>query len=414
MKKLFILIMAVAMTAAAVPAMATEARVEALGPYTANYIEDDYNVFGWYGTLPSYANIMTIGLENDWEYDYWQHAYFGLTYGLGDENEYGVIGMVFLEDMYGPNIYGWAGDWPDDELFDTGITNRYTIMYGKELESMSFGLMFSYSSEKFLMTETDVDDFEVNGKYITFGAGARFDINEEMTADIAADMTMCSYADSGYYSGVPVEKNDGMAMQFKGRIFYEYSKDLTFVPFATYRMGNYSLTPATNSYYGGPNGFKDMLFKLGVAANITVNEDNMILFAIEPFSYWKGEPSQYADDYDGTIEITALTLPRFLLALETDVTDWMTFRIGCSKSLTKYKLTDTYAGDETVYELYTGRFWETFEWNLGLGFHYGDFDIDCLISKDLPFAMGYWLTGYQPDPSDDMTPIGMVTALYHF
>ena len=48
---------------------------------------------------------------------------------------------------------------------------------------------------------------------------------------------------------------------------------------------------------------------------------------------------------------------------------------------------------------------------MGLGFHIADFDIDAVVNNNLPFRIGYWLTGYQGfgDP-----PVYMLTTTYHF
>ena len=71
MKKFFAVVLSVLfVVAAAVPALATDARQIALGG-VGNYIEDDYNIFTWYGTLPSYSNTVWIGLEYDDYYYYW-------------------------------------------------------------------------------------------------------------------------------------------------------------------------------------------------------------------------------------------------------------------------------------------------------------------------------------------------------
>ena len=70
MKKLFAVVLSVLfMVALAVPALATDARQIALGG-VGNYIEDDYNIFTWYGTLPSYSNTVWIGLSYDDYYYY--------------------------------------------------------------------------------------------------------------------------------------------------------------------------------------------------------------------------------------------------------------------------------------------------------------------------------------------------------
>jgi hypothetical protein len=132
----------------------------------------------------------------------------------------------------------------------------------------------------------------------------------------------------------------------------------------------------------------------------------MLVFGIEPFKYMKAEPSAYATGVTGSWEGSMITMPRFLLALETDVRDWLTIRTGCTKALNKTKTTENDGTDDYIFE-------ETeapFNWHLGLAFHVSDFDIDCVLTDEAPFEMGYWLTG--KDATDDV--ISRITAVYHF
>jgi hypothetical protein len=55
-----------------------------------------------------------------------------------------------------------------------------------------------------------------------------------------------------------------------------------------------------------------------------------------------------------------------------------------------------------------------FEWYLGLGFHVGDFTVDCLVDNRVPFQMGYWLTGRQGYEGDYDDPIYRISTIYSF
>jgi hypothetical protein len=157
-------------------------------------------------------------------------------------------------------------------------------------------------------------------------------------------------------------------------------------------------------------GLKGMQFDLGIAANMMVNEDNMIVFAIEPFKYTKIEPSEYHEEFEGEMTASERVLPGFVLGLESDVRDWLTVRTGCTKMLT------TMTGEEDDGEEVAEVSWTDtdFEWYLGLGFHVGDFTIDCLINREVPFMMGYWLTGYESYEGEYDTPIYRISTIYSF
>ena len=67
--------------------------------------------------------------------------------------------------------------------------------------------------------------------------------------------------------------------------------------------------------------------------------------------------------------------------------------------IVEFEETDTYIGSY-------------FDYWMGLGFHVGDFDIDAVINNNLPFRVGYWLTGYSNDYSGP--PVYLLSATYHF
>jgi hypothetical protein len=53
-----------------------------------------------------------------------------------------------------------------------------------------------------------------------------------------------------------------------------------------------------------------------------------------------------------------------------------------------------------------------FDWSLGGGFHLGEWDIDAVFSHELPFRLGYWLTGWGVGDIDP--PVGRVSGTYRF
>ena len=179
------------------------------------------------------------------------------------------------------------------------------------------------------------------------------------------------------------------------------------------------------------------MMAIGLGANIKVNENNLLVFAVEPYTYGKVEQSDppasdfvrynwgsypYSDPYywGRTYEETVTLLPTFRLALESDVKDWLTFRIGAEKGFYKDEYKTSYTaqtgGDDeedivkfNETDTYTGSW---FDYWMGLGFHVGDFDIDAVVNNNLPFRVGYWLTGYQNN--SDGPPVYMLSAAYHF
>lgn len=421
---------AVALVAMSGSALATEARIMALGGDVAPYICDDANVYVWYATLPSYSNLLIIGMYNDWEYDGGSdvEAYYGLTYALGEDGSWGTLAIGLMENTQGPNQDGWMADniidgmfwddWDDEDIFDWSLYNRYMLMYGYQMEGMSFGLYFSRASEADKYESDYGDPYEEEWKeaYTTLGLGFRMDIGEDMVLDAAFDYTKATYLYTYTDIDEDEEADPGTAMAFRARMFYDWREDITFVPYFDFATKDFAYSPVDEFYGDEGFGLKATAFKFGIGANMNVNEDNMIVFAVEPFAYWKGQPSGYTEGYEDEWEVTYKTMPKFILALESDLTDWMTFRTGCSKALSKWAYSWNDEDDsEEMWQTYGPQWdWNQFAWNIGLGFHFGDFDIDCVLNKDVPFSMGYWLTGYKPHDGDGYTPVGMISAVYHF
>ena len=426
MKKLFVLtlVLAVAIMFAS-PAMATKSRLTAMGGVD-NYIEDDYNIFNWPATLPSYANILTIELIND-DYYHWSFApspsqgdyndagwygnsvsaMFGLIKGLGEDNQYGALGLFLME--VAPGLNPWSdeieGLWDDAALFSWPVYNKFTLMYGYAMDGLSFGLGFSRSDEG-ATEEWEGFDGEIHWAYTTLSAGVRFDIGDKAYGDVAFDYSMASYTEKPTSWGEISEDANSM-YGIKARVFYDWNDYLTIIPYFGLKMWNFSLQADSTGYFDECYGSKGLSIDFGIGTDWTVNDENTIIVAIEPYSYTKLEPSECEAGYE--IQGTMTTIPRFLLALESEITDWLTLRTGCIKELNKIEMKSAY--EDSEYKMtYTEA---CFDWFFGFGFDIADFEFDCVVHEQVPFSLGYWLTGYQPD-TDEETPVWMISAKYHF
>ncbi|MBN1164177.1 MAG: hypothetical protein JXB45_06340 [Candidatus Krumholzibacteriota bacterium] len=408
MRKLLVLFAAVMLAATfAAPAMATEARVKSLGAHVAPYIEDDYNAMTWYATLPSYANLVLINMYDGTPVT----GAYGFTWGMGDEGKYGTLGLLFVDDAGPANPYGtwlspsWTVTWVGKDIYTgTYQTSRklystYQLMYGYAFEKFSLGAYLCSTGAATVKEVTNQPDAENLLGYLKFGLGARFDVGENYL-DAAFDFIKASEKNSTVTPNVETDKGNGMT--FRGRYFWGIKENWTLVPYVVFDMRDFANTDAANY------GCKTNYFQFGTAANITVNEDNLIVLGLEG-SLWTAEPSK-DDPILNQPKYAVVTLPRIMLALETELTDWLTFRTGVAKAITASAERQIVANIESITATVDDRFSNYIEWNLGLGFNYGDFDIDCTLAKETPFAMGHWLTGYD----NQVRPVGMISALYHF
>ena len=421
MKKI---VLAILMIAVAMPAFGSETRVRSLGAMTAPYIEDDSNVFMWPATLAGYANLVTITAgyydvvkwyDDRGYYDDDMTAKFGMTYGLGEDNKYGVFGMWWQEHTYGPNYMGdWWGPYGGGTTsFGENAYNKWNIMWALAFETIDIGVRLERADEGYY-ADADGEKDEDYIAYTTLGLGLRWNINDETLMDVAFDYTTVAYTYKEMGSDETIEADSKSIMALRARMFYEWTDVITWVPYFNYKGGTLSLKSSESGFYDDDEcwGIKGFQLDFGLAANLNVNDDNLIIIGIEPYGLYKGEPAECGSD--AASEEEQLTIfPGFVFGLESDVKDWLTFRAGCSKALLK----TTYKGEAEGMSYEENYTWAPFEWQLGLGFHVGDFDIDLLVNKEAPFSMGYWMTGIQPSQyeNDDIgTPIGMISATYAF
>jgi hypothetical protein len=142
--------------------------------------------------------------------------------------------MLFTNYMPGPNNgYRRANDiwggWSDQGIASDWLYSKWAVMYGYQMETMSFGLTWSRSSEAWKYSYTDYEE-EGTEAYTTIGLGFRMDINDDLTAEIAFDYTMITdtYKET---DELDRELDPGKAMALRARGFYKWSDEITFVPY---------------------------------------------------------------------------------------------------------------------------------------------------------------------------------------
>ncbi len=456
MNKFFAVVLSVLfVVAAAAPLMATESRQIALGG-VGNYIEDDYNIFAWPATLTSYSNTVWMGVSQMYVpvairlspyegpgYLYYDYAldvptFLGASYGLGSEGKYGTLGMFLYHNAAGLNPFGpydqnlpyyeYYGEWELQDpigfentapwsgagVFSQPLPNKLALMYGYATEAFSIGFSLNRSDASSVYGK---DETKVAASYTVLGGGLRFDIGEKAYMDVAADFGMASYTDESDATYKTISDDNKTMLALRGRLFYEWNETITWVPRFSYKTFNFSLKADTlqEAFLADNYGDKGMMFDIGLGANIKVNEDNLLVFALEPYSYMKYEPSKTPKDTPPTY-LKKTVMPRFFLALESDVKDWLTFRVGAMKELAKLEGKNAEVWDVDDVSTVDGKLTTgDFGYFMGLGFHVADFDIDCVVNNQLPLQLGYWLTGYNSDlgGSEDF-PVYMLSAKYHF
>ncbi len=390
-------------------AFATTSRQNSLAR-SGDYINDDSNIFRWYGTLPSYSDLVLAEVGTHERFGDAEHQALGVTYSCGEEARFGTWGVFLFNslDEYGFYVaHSLVTPWLVGFL--EAPRNKFAIQWGYEFEKLAVGLGFTRSDESSKDETVDPVD-EDKMSFTTVGAGIRADVSEKAYADVAFTVGFAGYESQSAVDTIEIDKK--LSFDIAARMFYEWKDYATVVPLVDFQFFEFALKDML-----APHGDKGNAFRVGAALNIDVNTDNLLIFALE-FQHIKWEYSIPDTTSDELGEWSVTYLPTIRLALESDVKPWLTARLGASKHLEKYVEKNNGGQEYTGVDSY-------FNWFLGVGFHIAEFDIDAELGPEMPFSIGYWLTGYTAYPSgygwgveqangDYNTPIGRISAVYHF
>jgi hypothetical protein len=414
-------------------ASATTARVRSLAN-VGDYISDDSAVNRWYSTLPSFGNQVNA------EMGVWDGASLTDTRGLGwihacgDNGKWGTYRISLNENavdhpgfwmgnpFYSVHVPGNGGPY-NDPLASGGWEdtpmNRWDIAGGWELgENIALGL--SITESKWSAEDTGADA-EASNTFKTIGAGFSWTNNDKMVFDASVTFGMAG-GDATVGTGATAtsfEWDSSTAFDIAARLFYDWKDNVTVVPVAEYASSDFSLkqtSPAATTI-PTPNGSKITDFMLGVGLNMDVNQDNMVVLALE-FMHRTWEDSN--PDSAGTALDTQTWnyLPTVRLALETQITSWLTTRVGAAKYIGSVEV-KTNNGDKTKLSPGTptvftgGDSLPGFDWFLGCGFNVAEWTIDLELASETPFNLGYWLTGYS-NYSTAAGPVTHIAAVWNY
>ncbi len=426
----FALASVLVLTLGATAANATTSRVRSLAN-VGDYISDDSAVNRWYSTLVSFGNQVNAEM-GDWTgTDLTDSRGLGWNHVCGEDGKWGTY-RISLNEASLSHLGFWAGNgffqnhspqelgfpFPGDLEFPYEETpiNRWDVAGAWELGE-SFALGVSITESKWSVEDTDpAVQFESSNSWLTFGAGATWTNNENLVLDVLFNFGNAGGETTDGIAATGLEWDSGTAFEIAGRLFWDWQDNVTLVPVFDYTTSEYSQTstPAPG-ILPAANGQKTTDFLIGLGLNMDVNQDNMLVFALE----WANRKGEFANqDPAGSVEVTANILPALRLALESDITSWLTTRVGAAKFIGSIK-------EET-----TGEFTETpgvpaglaffdpegFDWFLGCGFNFAEWTVDLELADETPFGLGFWLTGYDDAwaAGSGHGPVGRISAVYNY
>jgi len=207
--------------------------------------------------------------------------------------------------------------------------------------------------------------------------------NEKMDLAAHIELPSAKYEPAG---GGNERKWSGFGFAGAGRLFMGETDKI--VP-----VGLINIRSTTADFGSGIGKIKynDMNFGLGIGLNHNLNENNMLVLAVEAFGYQSAaQDSADLEAGGGKITNGRLTMPGFYLGAESKIKKWLTGRLGAAQvyqSLSsKFEPED---GDEQKYSHTESQFDVSF----GLGIHFGDFTLDAAINEGLFFDGPNFISG---------------------
>jgi hypothetical protein len=420
----------VVLTLGAAAANATTSRVRSLAN-AGDYFSDDSAVHRWYSTLVSFANQVNAEMGQWSTGSLFDTRGLGWNFAAGEDGKYGTyritlneaslnhpgfwIGNPFYQN-HAPQESGFPFVGDLEFPYEEAPINRWDIAGAWELgETMALGV--SITQSKWSIESTEVgSEFEADNSWLVLGAGFTWTNNENSVLDVLANFGMAGgeYTEGTGAATETLEWDSNTAFEIAARMFYDWKEDITIVPVVDFATSEYSqtFTATPPSPLTTPNGQKTTDFMVGVGMNMDVNQDNMLIFALE----WMNHTTEYANPDTAAAspkEVSANYLPTIRLALESHITSWLTTRIGAAKYLVTWTAESV---DGSEFKVTPGTpdtiAPPSFDWFLGCGFTFSEWTVDLELAHETPFGLGYWLTGY--DGAWDYGPVGRISALYNY
>jgi hypothetical protein len=352
--------------------VASDARTDGLG-IQREYLED-YILFRVFPTVAArYQNLVTASLGTRSSGD----RSVGVI-GSGENTSYGTF-AVYLNDL--------GNDAQQDAQID--------VTWAKQFSGAAVGAAVNWTSSKVELNGTTTSPvFGIDANQLAFTGGLKLDMSDTGQLETAFEVASLTFQRAN-----GTTEDNGLSYRASARIMSEVSARTTLVPLAQY-------THVDVTAEGSSDNTLDS-FNLGVAAHHRVNGNDLLIMGIA-VNHLKSD-SPFLTSAGGTLlaggepglEVERWDLPALFAALEFSVYDWLTARVGATKTVDVVNETRP-TGPEI--EKTESRFF----FGLGLGIHFDHFDVDATVNPDAVFTGGYLFSGAVSQP------LGRVTGTYYF
>lgn len=400
---MLLLFMAVGVYAQSIPS--GTGRYEALGrsPFILDAATDINNNPAWNCYYRNYAfgdigrNVINNFALSD--------QYAGITFGVGKKLNLGMI-LNKRDDWW--NVFngdGWGGNnvgvgtpivpfkgligLSTSKNFHLGLA-PYFAMWSADSTTTGDTNAVNYTASSYSLGATLGFGYMIKKGWIE--GAVKFGMNKYKN-EITAPGNTTTYENEG---GIALEAN------FRAWIYPKNNSKIAIVPVLGFNTYSWDPKVTTNTATLTGLNYSWLGFNGGVGLNWPVSDDIQLATGlIASFNSYK------ADSGSVEYKITSFEVPRFHIAGETSIADWLTARVGYMRSVTYQTNDNTNGPVEVKYSRSNpSNYDQTI--SLGAGFHFGRFSIDATVSEQ-------WLKegiNFVSGRSNDL--FGVVSASYNF
>ena len=405
---LLLLFMAVGVYAQSIPS--GTGRIEALGnsPFILDAATDIFNNPAWNNYYRNYAFgdlgrdvISDFALTNQ---------YAGVTFGVGKKWNLGMI-LNKRSDMwenfndttnaYNPRAYGVSAPivpfmgligYTASKTFNLGLAPYYTRW-----------------SQKTTTTDSTVGNHDLSSHSLGANLGFMYMMKRNNWLEGNIRFRMNKYSNI-FTTGATTSTTDNtggteLGVNLRGWFYVAKGSKVALVPVVNFNT--YSFKPEqinTGSTRTGMN-YSYMNFGGGVGINSPISDDIQLAggFVVNYNSF-------KSDSGTASYKSTDFILPRFYLAGETRIADWLTARFGYSRAIDMYDHTAT-VGTGSFEVSGTNASADDQTISLGTGFHFGRFSVDATVSEKW---LKHGINFVSGNNSSNTDLFGVLSASYNF
>jgi len=393
MKRIFILFISMLLLSSL---LATEASNNSIGP-ASMFRRDIANITRYPGLISTYTKNLVVEMRCK-----------------NEDEDYSLYGLLPVKDMTvgfylnRVNIAETLALMETRDLF-VDLDKNFSLMFGKNIADFDFGFIGTIAFDKYLKEPYNgLDKHDESLSYFGLGLGASNDV-----LDVGVNFATSgldweeSYKDSLYKESDKVESS-GTAYGIDVRYFMEMG-DFTFVP----KVGFYGKPRSVDATYteSDTSGTiypteksetteSETQINLDLGMQYHINETSLILAGVRVFGLSSStyeykyktvyEDTTYTDKYKNEYKTT--TLPGFFAGFESKLYSWLTVRAGAAQifEIDYRKIDSNYYRDE---DIETTEYNDTFNYYMGLGFHFKNLTLDAYIDEGIFFDSPYIISG---------------------